>query len=665
MNNQFRGVISAAALAGMAGMASAQVLVDLGKLPGGAWNYASTLSDDGSVVCGSADVSGGKARAYRWTAAGGLVNLGVAGGADHSYGYGMSGSGSVVVGASGAAYDTACRWTQATGMVSLGSLATGKPSFAFDATQDGSVVVGDGYLSNSLQKAFRWTQATGMQPFGQILAGCDQSLALGITPTGSFLFGYCYHNAPQLVMPTACRWDAAGNIISLGVLAGSAESVPSDCSADGSVIVGYCADMQGQNTRSFRWSASTSMEELPPPAGITRSIAGSITGDGAVITGYGFVGQDVEAVLWINGASQRVSDYLSARGVSTSGWTLRTAIISAGGSAMAGWGIHNGVGTSWYINLGCTDAPAITTQPQSQTISLGSPVTFSVVATGPSLQYQWYKNNATIGGANASSYTINSVVQNDAGDYYCMVSNSCGGLASNIATLTVDLGCIAPAITGQPSSQTISLGSPVTFSVVATGTDLGYQWFQNGSIIDGAIAANYTIQAVAQGDEGDYSCLVSNACGDDLSAPATLTISYGCEPTVTDQPDTVRTCPGTMATLSLSAVGDGELSYQWRKDGEDIFGAIESSYVIWSASVLDTGSYDCVVENDCGHVTSDAALVVVCLADFNCDGFVNGNDYDEFAELFDYADPAADLNADGFVNGDDYDLFASAFDLGC
>lgn len=55
----------------------------------------------------------------------------------------------------------------------------------------------------------------------------------------------------------------------------------------------------------------------------------------------------------------------------------------------------------------------------------------------------------------------------------------------------------------------------------------------------------------------------------------------------------------------------------------------------------------------------------LCLADFNNDGFVNGNDYDAFAEVFDIADPAADINGDGFVNGDDYDVFAEAFDAGC
>ena len=54
-----------------------------------------------------------------------------------------------------------------------------------------------------------------------------------------------------------------------------------------------------------------------------------------------------------------------------------------------------------------------------------------------------------------------------------------------------------------------------------------------------------------------------------------------------------------------------------------------------------------------------------CPADINADGFVNGDDYDAFAEAFDGADSAADFNDDGFVNGDDYDAFAEHFELGC
>ncbi len=55
----------------------------------------------------------------------------------------------------------------------------------------------------------------------------------------------------------------------------------------------------------------------------------------------------------------------------------------------------------------------------------------------------------------------------------------------------------------------------------------------------------------------------------------------------------------------------------------------------------------------------------MCAADYTGDGFVNGDDYDAFAEDFDQAWPGADMNHDGFVNGDDYDVFAERFDAGC
>ena len=65
--------------------------------------------------------------------------------------------------------------------------------------------------------------------------------------------------------------------------------------------------------------------------------------------------------------------------------------------------------------------------------------------------------------------------------------------------------------------------------------------------------------------------------------------------------------------------------------------------------------------------TSGTATIrrVACAADINCDGFVNGDDFDLFATWFDTASPRGDFNRDGFVNGDDYDLFAEAFEAGC
>ncbi|MFO0835575.1 MAG: GC-type dockerin domain-anchored protein [Phycisphaerales bacterium] len=64
---------------------------------------------------------------------------------------------------------------------------------------------------------------------------------------------------------------------------------------------------------------------------------------------------------------------------------------------------------------------------------------------------------------------------------------------------------------------------------------------------------------------------------------------------------------------------------------------------------------------DLGALERQAA----CAADVNSDGFVNGDDYDAFAEGFDSGDFSADFNHDGFVNGDDYDAFAEHFEAGC
>ena len=59
------------------------------------------------------------------------------------------------------------------------------------------------------------------------------------------------------------------------------------------------------------------------------------------------------------------------------------------------------------------------------------------------------------------------------------------------------------------------------------------------------------------------------------------------------------------------------------------------------------------------------AYLLVCLADFNADGFVDFFDYDAFVAAFETGDPAADVNGDGFLDFFDYDAFVGAFETGC
>jgi probable HAF family extracellular repeat protein len=120
----------------------AQRLIWLGTLPGSDRSWATGVSADGSVVVGWADNAKGRQRAFRWTAARGMEDLGTLGG-DSSWALGVSADGSVVVGwaANAAGYRRAFRWTAARGMEDLGTLG-GDESEALGVSADGSVVVG-------------------------------------------------------------------------------------------------------------------------------------------------------------------------------------------------------------------------------------------------------------------------------------------------------------------------------------------------------------------------------------------------------------------------------------------------------------------------------------------------------------------------------------------
>ena len=97
-------------------------------------------------------------------------------------------------------------------------------------------------------------------------------------------------------------------------------------------------------------------------------------------------------------------------------------------------------------------SPIIVNQPQSQTISLGYPVTFFATASGtPSLSYQWRKGTMPINNALGESYTISNVAFSDSGNYNVVVTNSFGSTTSNDAHLTITSNQPPHAVIDTPS----------------------------------------------------------------------------------------------------------------------------------------------------------------------------------------------------------------------
>jgi hypothetical protein len=68
---------------------------------------------------------------------------------------------------------------------------------------------------------------------------------------------------------------------------------------------------------------------------------------------------------------------------------------------------------------------------------------------------------------------------------------------------------------------------------------------------------------------------------------------------------------GTHVTLSAEASGEPPPAFQWRKNRVPITGATARAYSIDSASASDAGSYDVVVTNASGEVTSPPARIAV------------------------------------------------------
>ena len=240
-------------------------------------------------------------------------------------------------------------------------------------------------------------------------------------------------------------------------------------------------------------------------------------------------------------------------------------------------------------------APSISVQPANVTVTQPNSATFSVTASGTTpLSYQWRRNGVAISGAISSSYVLNptSAATDNGAQYSVVVSNIAGNVTSTSATLTVN---VMPSITTQPVSTTVTAPNQATFTVVAAGTaPLSYQWRRNGANISGATNASYVLNPTAGTDNGAvFSVVVTNVAGSVTSANATLTVNV--VPGITTQPANVTvTVPGA-ASFSVVATGTAPLSYQWRRNGANIGGATNASYVLNPTALSDNGAQFSVV----------------------------------------------------------------------
>ena len=267
-------------------------------------------------------------------------------------------------------------------------------------------------------------------------------------------------------------------------------------------------------------------------------------------------------------------------------------------------------------------------EPVSQVASAGSTAKFEVAAAEATgsfgispVRYEWSKNgvvigdNGRFGGASTPVLSIKNVAGTDAGNYSVKVIGSCGEATSQTFTLTLGTVSINAVAASVDACQTSDAKLEVNATASVPGLDVEYHWFKgdvqlfDGPKYSGAHTNALTVKNAQTSDAGQYKAMAVAPTAVNISASTNVGLNLYAATVITTAPAGKKVCEGAKETLTVTATGGGTMTYQWKKDGQDIAGAKASSYEIASMNAASAGNYTVVATGACGSVSASANIV--------------------------------------------------------
>jgi autotransporter-associated beta strand protein len=263
----------------------------------------------------------------------------------------------------------------------------------------------------------------------------------------------------------------------------------------------------------------------------------AIGGTYLVVLAYAFSTNADEVDLWLSPTALGNNANVPAPTISTTNNTDATIIQSVCLYAGTGFPVMTNlideirVDTNWagVTPAGCSPGNTYTMTGGGS----GCPGdSFPVGLNGSDLHvnYLLYTNGVVSGQvASGTGSTISFGLQSISGTYMALASNTlsgCVGWMNSNAVVTILAG---PSIVILPSPVLVATNGFATFSVTATGNNLDYQWYKNGSgltdggHISGSTTPVLTISPATAADAATtatgYYVIITNSCG--LSATST------------------------------------------------------------------------------------------------------------------------------------------------
>ncbi len=254
---------------------------------------------------------------------------------------------------------------------------------------------------------------------------------------------------------------------------------------------------------------------------------------------------------------------------------------------------------------GCSNTSSETTVTINPLPVLSAIAGSAVVCENSKIQFTnstaggiWSSSNKNIATVDSSG-AVRGIAAGSATISYTVTTNGCG------TTITKDITVNASTkITTQPVATLAQCaGTSASITVVASGTGISYQWYKNGTLIDGATSATYTDNSFSASDVGNYTVIVSGSCGTITSNASVWSLNPTPDAKITNG---VGVALGAAGTVTLNGNTGTGFTYKWFKDGTLLAGQTSSTLL-----VSQTGSYTLQVTNatGCSSAISDPLVV--------------------------------------------------------
>jgi hypothetical protein len=357
-------------------------------------------------------------------------------------------------------------------------------------------------------------------------------------------------------------------------------------------------DGPGQTSIAFQWFSVSTTEPAPTTpleTFVFARMSGQLTAGAPSIDGTVSVGRTVTADPGEWSPSSVVLSYQwllagsPISGATSDTYTITTADLGQElqvqvTGTLEGYTITNATSVGVVV-AGGTLTPAIVTV--SGAVAVGGTVTADATpwTQGPTLTYQWLLNGSPISGATGTSY---SPAGSDAGQILEVevtgteTGYQTASVTSVPQTVAAGAGSFEAALVVPKLSEAPAVGVTVSASVSQSGpsTGLVYQWLLDGSPIEGATAASYTLVP------GDAEKQVQVK----LAAPGQSVISKALS--VKAAAFRAASRPGfrgapqvgsTLTAITGRWSPNPTVEYQWLLDGEPIKGETDSTLIVASS----------------------------------------------------------------------------------